>query len=386
MFSSSLVAILLQTPLYSHSPCTNNQTTMWPMKNIDQYYMQQTLALANRAKLTVSPNPMVGCVIVKNGAIISEGWHEFTSGNHAEINALITAGSNAKNSTVYVNLEPCCHMGKTGPCTQALIDAQVSRVVVATLDPNPLVAGNGIAILEDAGIKVSVGILGKQSRDLNKIFMHFQRNNRPFVFAKWAMSLDGQTTVNDNDSKQISSPKSKIYTHKLRNICDAIIVGKDTLIIDNPELDVRVKIDVVLQPIRLVAFSVIDNIDSNWKVLNQSVSKTIFVGTEITQTAKKELDELNIDVWIVNKNQNKPCLDTLLSQMGKYGITSLLVEGGRKLLNSFSDQKLINEYVSYISPIIIANSCPKQQLEYSNVGHLGQDILVNAKPQGCKYV
>ena len=356
------------------------------MKNIDQYYMQQALALASRARLTVSPNPMVGCIVVKNGAIISEGWHKFSGDSHAEINALNNIGDSANGATVYVTLEPCCHTGKTGPCTQSLIKAQVKKIIVATLDPNPQVSGRGVKLLKKAGIDVVVGIFAQQARDLNKIFMHYQCYKKPYVIAKWAMSLDGKTSVNTGDSKQISSLKSKTYTHQLRNMCDAIIVGKDTLINDNPSLDVRITVNHVLQPIRFVVFSEINKIDMSWKVLDQSVSKTIFVCTSISDIAKKNLDNIGVDVWLIKSYRNRVHLDTLIEKMGEHGITSLLVEGGRTISSSFLESKLVNEIVSYISPNIIANSSPKLSVSYESVSKIGQDILVNAKPGVCKYV
>jgi diaminohydroxyphosphoribosylaminopyrimidine deaminase/5-amino-6-(5-phosphoribosylamino)uracil reductase len=356
------------------------------MKNIDQYYMQQALSLASRARLTVSPNPMVGCLIVKNGAIISEGWHKFAGGNHAEINALNSIGDDANGATVYVTLEPCCHTGKTGPCTESLIKSQVKKVIVATLDPNPKVSGKGVNNLKQGGIEVVVGVLEQQAQDLNKIFMHFQKHKKPYIIAKWAMSLDGQTSVNANDSKQISSIESKTYTHQLRNMCDAIIVGKDTLIVDNPELDVRIGVEHILQPIRFIVFSKLADVDMSWKVLDQSKSKTIFVCTSISDIAKQDLDSAGVDVWLIKSYRNRVHLDTLVGKMGEIGITSLLVEGGKTLLSSFFDSKLVNEIVSYISPNIIANNSPKLSVNYDRVAGIGQDILVNAKPEVCKYV
>lgn len=348
------------------------------MKNIDNYYMQQALILANRGKLTVSPNPMVGCIIVKNGAIISEGWHSIAGEPHAEIHALNKAGIRAKDSTVYVTLEPCCHQGRTAPCTDALIKAGVKKVIIATLDPNPKVAGNGVKKLLEAGIEVEVGLLEKQSQQLNKIFFHYQRNQTPFVYAKWAMSLDGKISVNSNDSKKISSEKAFVNTHQLRNICDAILVGRQTLSEDNPRLDVRINVNKCKNPIRFILFSKIDEIDNNWKVLDQNTAKTIFVCSDISDKAKSKLNQLGIEYWILISNNKQVCLKSLLEKMGNMGITSLLVEGGKKTLECFIDKKLINEFDTYLSPVIISNLNPKENLCFNKISKLGNDLVINS--------
>ena len=347
--------------------------------------MQQALTLAKRGRLTVSPNPMVGCIIVKNGQIIAEGWHNVAGENHAEINALSQAGAKAKGATVYVSLEPCCHNGRTGPCTKALITAQVKKVVIATLDPNPKVTGKGMQKLIDAGIAVEIGILEKQASELNTIFFKYQKQHKPYVFAKWAMSLDGRISVNGNDSKQISSSDANVYTHQLRNICDAIIIGKNTLIADNPQLNVRlVKADKILNPIRFVVFSKFEKIDMNWQILNQSQAKTIFICSEISDSVKDILKRINIDFWQITNNNKNYFFETLLTKMADIGITSLLVEGGMKLLNSFIDVEMVDEFVSYVSPVLIANNNPKKNLIFKNVKNIGKDIFINAKPKENK--
>jgi diaminohydroxyphosphoribosylaminopyrimidine deaminase/5-amino-6-(5-phosphoribosylamino)uracil reductase len=321
---------------------------------------------------------MVGCIIVKDGAIISEGWHAKAGKAHAEIYALEKAGNNAKDSTVYVTLEPCCHTGRTGPCTEALIKAKVKKVIIATLDPNPKVAGKGAQKLIAAGIEVEVGLLEQQSQTLNKIFFHYQKNHRPFVYAKWAMSLDGKITVNGTDSKKISSHESFIHTHQLRNICDAILIGKQTLIDDNPNLNVRINIKKIKHPYRFILFSNIEEIDRNWQVLNQNQGKTIFVCTKISKLAAKDLNSLGIEYWILANNQNQICLNSLLEKMGNMGITSLLVEGGKTTLESFINKNLVNEFNTYLSPVIIAGKNPKEQISFDSVSFLGNDLNIKS--------
>ena len=344
------------------------------MKNIDQYYMQQALTIAKRGKYTVSPNPMVGCLIVKNGKIVGEGYHQRAGEAHAEVYALQQAGPLSKGAVVYITLEPCCHFGRTPPCTEALIKARVNKVVVATLDPNSKVSGLGIQQLQDAGIDVEVEILEKQAKELNKIFFYYQKTNQPFVFAKWAMSLDGEIAVNDDDCHKLTSSIANKYSHQLRNLCDAILVGKNTLINDNPRLNTRFDIKNASHPIRFMLFNHIDTIDENWQVLDQSIAKTIFVCTDISDTARETLTKHEIEYWLLPTI----CLDALLNAMGNAGITSLLVEGGMKTLKNFIDSELINEFHSYISPVAIANSNPKKQLKFKKVISLGNDILINA--------
>lgn len=348
------------------------------MKHIDQYYMQQALTLANRGRFSVSPNPMVGCIVVKNGFIIGEGYHAQAGKAHAEKYALEKAGLNARGATVYVTLEPCCHFGRTPPCTNALIEAKVAKVVVATLDPNPKMAGKGVKMLLDAGIDVQVGLLEAKAQSLNKIFFHYQKYNKPFVFAKWAMSLDGQIKVNAGDSKKISSEKVAINTHQLRNVCDAILVGKNTLVDDNPTLDVRVKLNRVINPTRVVVFNELNNINMSWKILDQSFAKTIFVCTSIHDTVKTKLESMGLEYWVVPSKRDNLDLCALLNRLAETGVTSLLVEGGRKILESFITEELVNEFIVSVSPVAIASSHTKKKLDFNNIKLFGDDLVVNA--------
>jgi diaminohydroxyphosphoribosylaminopyrimidine deaminase/5-amino-6-(5-phosphoribosylamino)uracil reductase len=204
-----------------------------------QFYMQQALALAEKGRFSVSPNPMVGCLIVKAGKIIGQGYHHQAGTPHAEIHALREAGAEAKDADVYVTLEPCCHYGRTPPCTDALIAAGVTRVYFACHDPNPEVAGKGSAALKAAGIQAEEGLCRSEAQQLNKIFFHFIQTKRPFVFSKWAMSLDGKTMTHPDDLPAISSTASRSHSHLLRRAVDAILIGTNTAIDDDPALTVR---------------------------------------------------------------------------------------------------------------------------------------------------
>lgn len=206
-------------------------------------YMRIALQLAQQGRCTVSPNPMVGCVIVKNNQIIGEGFHSYSGGPHAEIMALQQAGSNAQGAIAYITLEPCCHYGKTPPCTDALLQAGITHIVVACLDPNPLVAGKGLQQLQSAGMHVELGVGEEEAKRLNEIFFHYIRNQRPFVIAKWAMSLDGKTVTQPHDTRDISCLASHQASHQIRQQVDAILIGANTAIHDDPLLTVRHTID-----------------------------------------------------------------------------------------------------------------------------------------------
>lgn len=345
------------------------------MKNIDHYYMQHALEIAKRSRLYVSPNPMVGCIITKNARVVGEGWHKYYGDAHAEINALKQAKDKAKGSIVYVTLEPCCHTGKTGPCTQALINAKVAKVIVATLDPNPLIAGNGIRQLKDAGIDVEVGMLESQAREINKVFFHFHEKKRPFVYAKWAMSLDGRIAVNANDDKKLSSDKTNRLTHELRNTVDAILIGSNTLKQDNPKLDVRINLKHKKNPTRFVLFSNISEIDESWNILDQNTAKTIFVCSQISSEIQNKLNGLGVDVWVFDNSENY--LNHLIEKMANIGITSLLVEGGQKVLDSFISNNRVDEYISYICPSVISNLENKKNLNTKSYKS-GADFIISA--------
>ena len=223
----------------------------------DSDYMSTALSLAERGRYTVSPNPMVGCVIVKDGKIVGKGFHLKAGDPHAEILALREAGADANAATAYVSLEPCCHYGKTPPCTDALIKAGIKKVYAACLDPNPLVAGKGIQQLKNANIEVETGLHEKEASQLNEIFFHYIRRQQPSVIAKWAMSLDGKTVTHTEDSRDISGNTSREYSHQTRQQVDAILIGAGTAICDDPELTVRYPADTssLRQPLRVVLSS-----------------------------------------------------------------------------------------------------------------------------------
>ena len=218
----------------------------------DEDYMREALRLARNALGRTSPNPLVGAVVVREGRIVGAGWHRKAGTPHAEVHALAMAGSLAQGATVYVTLEPCSHHGRTGPCAEALVQAGVSRVVIGMQDPNPLVAGRGIAILEKAGIDVTCGILEEEAKALNEVFLKWILQREPFVVLKTAMTLDGKITTSTGESRWITNEASRQRSHELRDIYDAILVGIGTVLADDPSLTTRLPGGLGKNPLRVI--------------------------------------------------------------------------------------------------------------------------------------
>ena len=329
--------------------------------------MNIALELAERGRYTVSPNPMVGCVIVSESGIVGRGFHQRAGSAHAEVVALQEAGSKALGATAYITLEPCCHYGRTPPCINALIEARIKKVVIATLDPNPLMAGKSIHLLRESGIEVGVGVAESDARALNEIYFHYTKYRRPFVIAKWAMSLDGKTMTHPSDSRQISNLESQKSSHTLRREVDAILIGAQTAIQDDPRLTVRypsVNEASVDQPLRIVLSSQ-TQLPLDLKIFDVSdLGKTIVVTTD---KADKhwchEIRKKNIEVWILPQDkQGRVHLLSLLNKLGEIEIASILIEGGNQIHESFFSENLINKVHVYLAPLIIASLEKKQTL------------------------
>jgi diaminohydroxyphosphoribosylaminopyrimidine deaminase/5-amino-6-(5-phosphoribosylamino)uracil reductase len=353
------------------------------------HYMKLALDLAERGRGNVSPNPMVGCVLVKNNEIVGQGYHQQAGGPHAEIIALQQAGAQAQGASAYVTLEPCCHHGKTPPCTDALIQAGVKTVFAACLDPNPLVAGKGLEQLQNAGIETELGLHEKQASALNEIFFHFIRNKTPFVIAKWAMSLDGKTATHAEDSRDISCAQSREFSHQTRQAVDAILIGSKTAILDNPQLTVRhtqqdtIKQGIIKQPLRIILSSS-GKLPLDLKLFDLSLAKTLVVASNhATQENIQLLQEKNIEVLVLPSNEHKKIsLSALLDALGKRNITSLLVEGGMTVLHDFFNEKCINKIHVYLAPNIISSSPQKQWLNNLTISNSGEDFFITANLNG----
>ena len=344
-------------------------------KNHHQF-MSLALKLAKKGRYTTAPNPMVGCVIVKNNQIIATGYHHKYGGHHAEVLALNQAGSAASGATMYINLEPCCHFGKTPPCAPTLITAGIVKVFIAHIDPNPIVSGSGIKALQAAGIEVNIGLLEEEAKQLNRYFIHYIVHKRPYVIAKWAMSLDGKTVTNPEDSRQISGDKSNKLTHQVRKQVDAIIVGANTVLADNPKLTARIGKQ-KKQPVRVVLFSYgVVPLDSSIFDLS---ARTLVVTTNLI--SKEQLDILlkrNIEVIITKPDLNNQIdLIALLDELWKIGIYSVLVEGGMQIHQSFIKANLINELIVYVAPVIIGDFVRKIALPNMSFGKIGDDCLLS---------
>lgn len=353
-------------------------------------YMTLALRLAEQGRFTVAPNPMVGCVIVKNNQIVGQGFHARAGEPHAEIFALREAGKQAQGACAYVTLEPCPHHGKTPPCTSALIDAGIKKVYVACIDPNPLVAGKGIKQLRDADILVETGLCKAEAIQLNEIFFHYITHKRPFVIAKWAMSLDGKTSVNASDNKQISSLESQYHTHQLRQQVDAILVGAHTARCDNPQLTARLTLDnktIAKQPTRIILAGH-EALPSDLKVLSHPLpGKTIVAATKATQYLLKQRKHKNVEIIILPENAYQQIsLPALLDELGKREITSLLVEGGMTVHESFFREDLVNKIHVYLSPLVIGSLDKKRYLNILDAASLGRDFCFTSSFKEASHV
>jgi diaminohydroxyphosphoribosylaminopyrimidine deaminase/5-amino-6-(5-phosphoribosylamino)uracil reductase len=320
----------------------------------DAAFMQRALRLAVRGQGYVEPNPMVGCVIVHpGGEIIGEGYHRRFGGPHAEIEALRRCRTSPRGATVYVTLEPCCHFGKTPPCTPALIEAGVRRVVAAMRDPTPQVAGRGFKKLRAAGIRVETGLLAEQAAELNAPFLKLMRYKRPWVILKWAQSLDGKIATRTHDSQWISDEYARAHAHRLRGRVDAILVGCNTVRTDDPQLTAR------LAPMRRVATRIV--LDGGLHTpptakLVRSARRTptwIICANGAPRQRAGALEVAGCILHHVPRAHGQLSLPVVLDLLGAHGMTNVLVEGGGCLLGSFVDQRLADEFHIYVAPLLI---------------------------------
>ncbi|MBM7623316.1 bifunctional diaminohydroxyphosphoribosylaminopyrimidine deaminase/5-amino-6-(5-phosphoribosylamino)uracil reductase RibD [Sporohalobacter salinus] len=325
--------------------------------NTDYDYMKLALKLAAKGRGRTSPNPMVGAVIVKDGEIVGKGYHHAAGKAHAEINALQDAGKKAAGATVYVTLEPCFHYGKTSPCTEALIKAEVDKVIVAMKDPNPKVSGRGLKELAGAGIEVESGLLKEEAKKLNEAFIKYITTGHPFVILKNAMTLDGKIATKTGDSKWISCKESRQYVHQLRDEVDGILVGIGTVLADNPRLTTRLPNCKGEDPIRIV----LDNklkipLDSNL-VTQKSEAETVVVTDRTADKGKvAKLEKAGVRVLVLPVEKDKIDLKALLTKLGEMGIMSLLVEGGSQINTSFLFEELVNKVIYFIAPKIVGGN------------------------------
>lgn len=362
----------------------------------DQDYMRLALDLASTALGNTNPNPVVGAVLVKNGVIVGTGLHRKAGEPHAEVHAFNMAGEHAEGATLYVTLEPCSHYGKTPPCANLVVKSKVARVVVATRDPNPEVAGRGIRLIEDAGIKVDVGVLEKEAIQLNERFIHNMLTSRPFVISKFAMTLDGKIATHNGHSQWITGGEAREHVHEIRNKVDAILVGIGTVLADNPQLTTRLKNVEGKNPVRVILDSQL-RIPMDAKVVDTKKAKTIIVTTIANQDSQQvaSLQNKGVAFVFVEKKENGLNLEQMLDELYKLGITDILVEGGGEVNASFLKSGLINKYLVYIAPKVLGGKNSKTpflgqdlqsmdeaaELEIDSYRQIGQDLYVVAYPK-----
>lgn len=325
------------------------------MQDLDLFHMRRALELAVQGQGLVEPNPMVGCVVAQGAEIIGEGWHRRFGGDHAEIEALRLAGSRAQGATLYVTLEPCCHFGKTPPCTRAVLAAGIRRVVAAMRDPFPQVAGGGLAELAAGGVEVHTGVLEHEARHLNAPYLKLLSTGRPWIVAKWAMTLDGKIATPTGDSRWISGPLARRVVHALRGRMDAIVVGRGTAEADDPQLTARPS------GARTAVRVVVDTraslrSESQLASTAREVPVLIAAGPESRESDRTRLRGCGCEVLVFEGPTPMGRLEALFDELGRRRMTNVLVEGGGRLLGGLLDGRLIDEVHVFIAPKLLGGS------------------------------
>ncbi|MEH7348216.1 bifunctional diaminohydroxyphosphoribosylaminopyrimidine deaminase/5-amino-6-(5-phosphoribosylamino)uracil reductase RibD [Gottfriedia acidiceleris] len=336
-----------------------------------EFYMNLAIQNAMATKGQTDPNPLVGSVIVNDNRIVGIGAHLKAGEPHAEINALRMAGDKAEGGTIYVTLEPCSHHGRTGPCAEAVVRAGLKKVVIATLDPNPLVAGRGVKILQDAGIEVIIGVCEEQSIKMNEVFNKYIVKNIPFVVMKSASTLDGKIATHSSDSKWITSAEARNDVHQLRNEIGAILVGVNTVIKDNPELTTRIPNG--RNPVRVILDSTLKIPLESKVVTDQQADTWIFTSQKHSEQKRSELENLGVKVFVTS-DPSRVDLNEMLKILGEHSISSLLVEGGGEVNASFMNQNLVDKVIVYLAPKLIGGKNAPTFLEGTGLDKMGQAI------------
>jgi diaminohydroxyphosphoribosylaminopyrimidine deaminase/5-amino-6-(5-phosphoribosylamino)uracil reductase len=363
-----------------------------PVLSDDRKFMTRCFELAVRGKGSVSPNPMVGCVLVKNGRVIAEGYHRRFGGAHAEVDALKRAGRNAKGAVLYVNLEPCAHHGKTPPCVGAIIRAGVKRVVASCVDPNRLVASKGFKVLRQAGIGVRVGIMAREAEELNEKYLFFMKKRMPFVGLKIAQTLDGRSADSTGSSKWITGVAARSEGHRIRSEYDAILVGAGTVRKDNPKLTVRLAKG--RNPVRVILDPHLST-DTDSLVYRTGFAETLLLTSAAAMTKRggvvRKLTRKGVRILGLD-DVNSFDLRMVLRILSALGISSVLVEGGPSTASQFLESNLVQRVhwfiapkllgggissFSHSEPLRLARSIIIRDCEVSSVG---DDILVEGRP------
>jgi len=361
--------------------------------------MKRALDLAARARGRTSPNPMVGAVIVRDGRVVGEGYHERAGLPHAEVVALEQAGELAKGATLYVTLEPCCHWGRTPPCTKAIIRSGIKEVIIATLDPNPLVSGKGVDELRRNGIEVEIGLMEEEARKLNEFFFKHITTGLPFVILKIAMSLDGKIATVTGESRWITSPQSRRMVHELRDQVDAVMVGIGTVLKDDPRLTTRLPEGEGKDPIRVILDSYARTPPTARVINPRSSASTIIATTTKADAGRvKALREAGAEVAVLDEDEEgRVDLKSLMEYLGGRSIQSLLVEGGSEVASSMLMRGFVDKVMFFIAPKIIGGADAPTPiggigvrrlseaitLKEVEVKRIGPDILIQGYVERC---
>jgi diaminohydroxyphosphoribosylaminopyrimidine deaminase/5-amino-6-(5-phosphoribosylamino)uracil reductase len=340
----------------------------------DADYMMMALELAERGRGRTSPNPMVGAVLVRDGEVVGRGYHARAGEDHAEVVALKDAGEQARGATLYINLEPCCHHGRTPPCVEAVVEAGVKRAVMAMADPSDKVNGKGIAELRQAGIDVEVGLLGEKACRLNEVFIKYVTTGRPFVFLKVAMSLDGRIAAGTGDSKWITCEESRARVHQLRDHVDAVLVGCGTVAQDDPELTTRLPGDNGKNPVRVI----LDGrarMPTDARVLadGSAAATWVVVGESAESDRAEKIRKSGAEVIALPDHDGRVDFGTVLRELGRREITSLLIEGGKGVFTEALRSGSVDKVLAFVAPAILGGDA-----RFAAVGELGVERISDA--------
>lgn len=355
----------------------------------DAEFMARALHLARRGLYTTDPNPRVGCVLVKDGRIIGEGWHQRAGFAHAEVEALQKATEDTEGATAYVTLEPCSHHGRTPPCCETLVKAGIKRVVAAMQDPNPKVSGNGFAYLKTAGIEVRCGVLEEDAKALNRGFITRMTQSRPFVRSKMAMSLDGRTAMASGESQWITSPEARADVHRMRAESSAILTGINTVLADDPSLTARIDKE-VLQPIRVVLDSTL-KISAYAKIASLP-GRSLILTCSKDEIKKEALQKASLEVYELPEDQGRLDLTEALKFLARQEINEVLVEAGGVLNGALLADNLVDEWIVYMAPKIMGDRgrglfClpgleklgDSKEMKFSDIRRIGKDLKLTLK-------
>lgn len=363
------------------------------MEKEDIEYMNRAIELAVKGKGWVNPNPLVGALIVKEDRVIGEGWHERYGGLHAERNAFAHCEEDPAGATLYVTLEPCCHYGKTPPCTEAIIEHKIARVVVGLTDPNPLVAGKGIELLRKAGIEVIAGVEKEKIQEQNRIFLKYITTRKPWLVLKTAMTLDGKIAAYTGDSRWVTGENARRKVQDMRRTYMGIMVGIGTVLADDPLLNCRLEGD-VRQPVRIIVDSRARLELSSQLVGTAKQYRTIVAHTlQAEENKLKTLQQHGVETWLCKELNGRVNLNDLVGKLGEAGLDSILLEGGGTLNETFLRAGLVDEIYAFVAPKIIGGTAAKTPVEGQGIAKMadaiqlkeiccekiGEDVLLRGK-------